>query len=67
VVAVNPGTVLGPMIQPTLNASMAMFLRLLQGIICLHMIALLILLLQSMSVLNEIFLKISCVLEFSVK
>jgi nucleoside-diphosphate-sugar epimerase len=32
VVVVNPGTVLGLMIQPTINASMAMFLRLLQGI-----------------------------------
>ncbi|XP_062212831.1 phenylacetaldehyde reductase-like [Phragmites australis] len=31
VVVVNPGTVLGPMIQPTINASMAMFLRLLEG------------------------------------
>ncbi|GJN22874.1 hypothetical protein PR202_gb10478 [Eleusine coracana subsp. coracana] len=31
VVAVNPGTVLGPMIPPTINASMAMFLRLLEG------------------------------------
>ncbi|WVZ61042.1 hypothetical protein U9M48_010974 [Paspalum notatum var. saurae] len=31
VVVVNPGTVLGPMIPPTINASMAMFRRLLQG------------------------------------
>ncbi|GJM97057.1 hypothetical protein PR202_ga13955 [Eleusine coracana subsp. coracana] len=31
VVAVNPGTVMGPMIPPTINASMAMFLRLLEG------------------------------------
>jgi hypothetical protein len=31
VVAVNPGTVLGEMIPPRLNASMAMFLRLLEG------------------------------------
>lgn len=28
---VNPGTVLGPMIPPAINASMAMFCRLLQG------------------------------------
>ncbi|VAI38985.1 unnamed protein product [Triticum turgidum subsp. durum] len=31
VVVVNPGTVLGPMIPPRINASMAMFLRLLEG------------------------------------
>ncbi|RLN42018.1 cinnamoyl-CoA reductase 1-like [Panicum miliaceum] len=31
VVVVNPGTVLGPMIPPTINASMAMFRRLLEG------------------------------------
>uniref|UniRef100_A0A7N0UQ86 NAD-dependent epimerase/dehydratase domain-containing protein n=1 Tax=Kalanchoe fedtschenkoi TaxID=63787 RepID=A0A7N0UQ86_KALFE len=31
VVVVNPGTVMGPMIPPTLNASMQMLLRLLQG------------------------------------
>ncbi|XP_051205610.1 cinnamoyl-CoA reductase CAD2 isoform X2 [Lolium perenne] len=31
VVTVNPGTVLGEMIPPRLNASMAMFLRLLEG------------------------------------
>uniref|UniRef100_A0ACD5WCU6 Uncharacterized protein n=1 Tax=Avena sativa TaxID=4498 RepID=A0ACD5WCU6_AVESA len=31
VVAVNPGTVLGEMIPPRVNASMAMFLRLLEG------------------------------------
>ncbi|PWZ22171.1 hypothetical protein Zm00014a_034313 [Zea mays] len=31
VVVVNPGTVLGPMIPPAINASMAMFCRLLQG------------------------------------
>lgn len=31
VVIVNPGTVSGPMIQPDLNASMAMILQLLQG------------------------------------
>ncbi|KAL6894339.1 hypothetical protein ACP4OV_008437 [Aristida adscensionis] len=31
VVAVNPGTVLGPIIRPGINASMAMFLRLLEG------------------------------------
>ncbi|PON40011.1 NAD(P)-binding domain containing protein [Parasponia andersonii] len=31
VVAVNPGTVMGPVIPPKLNASMVMFLRLLQG------------------------------------
>ncbi|KAJ6831070.1 cinnamoyl-CoA reductase 1-like [Iris pallida] len=31
VVVVNPGTVMGPVIPPTLNASMAMLLRLLQG------------------------------------
>ncbi|WVZ72739.1 hypothetical protein U9M48_021154 [Paspalum notatum var. saurae] len=31
VVVVNPGTVLGPMIPPTINASMAIFRRLLQG------------------------------------
>ncbi|KAG2544902.1 hypothetical protein PVAP13_9KG392198 [Panicum virgatum] len=33
VVVVNPGTVLGPMIPPTINASMAMFRRLLEGCI----------------------------------
>ncbi|GMI88859.1 hypothetical protein like AT5G58490 [Hibiscus trionum] len=31
VVVVNPGTVMGPNIPPTLNGSMVMFLRLLQG------------------------------------
>ncbi|KAF5744482.1 putative cinnamoyl-CoA reductase [Tripterygium wilfordii] len=31
VVVVNPGTVMGPVIPPTLNASMMMLLRLLQG------------------------------------
>lgn len=31
VVVVNPGTVMGPVIPPTINASMAMLLRLLQG------------------------------------
>jgi len=31
VVAVNPGIVLGEMIPPRVNASMAMFLRLLEG------------------------------------
>ncbi|KAL6638135.1 hypothetical protein ACP70R_025707 [Stipagrostis hirtigluma subsp. patula] len=31
VVVVNPGTVMGPMIPPSINASMAMFLRLLEG------------------------------------
>ncbi|KAH9662026.1 Epimerase domain-containing protein [Citrus sinensis] len=31
VVVVNPGTVMGPVIPPTLNASMLMLLRLLQG------------------------------------
>nr|CAB3497687.1 unnamed protein product [Digitaria exilis] len=31
VVVVNPGTVLGPMIPPTINASMAMFRSLLEG------------------------------------
>ncbi|XP_065847762.1 phenylacetaldehyde reductase [Euphorbia lathyris] len=31
VVVVNPGTVMGPVIPPTLNASMAMFVRLLEG------------------------------------
>lgn len=31
VVVVNPGTVMGPNIPPRLNASMVMFLRLLQG------------------------------------
>lgn len=31
VVVVNPGTVMGPVIPPTLNASMLMILRLLQG------------------------------------
>ncbi|KAF7061877.1 hypothetical protein CFC21_068534 [Triticum aestivum] len=31
VVVVNPGTVLGPMIPPRINASMTMFLRLLEG------------------------------------
>lgn len=31
VVVVNPGTVMGPIIPPTLNASMLMILRLLQG------------------------------------
>ncbi|CAD6215180.1 unnamed protein product [Miscanthus lutarioriparius] len=31
VVVVNPGTVLGPMIPPAINASMAMFCRLLEG------------------------------------
>ncbi|GKV08416.1 hypothetical protein SLEP1_g20046 [Rubroshorea leprosula] len=31
VVVVNPGTVMGPVFCPTLNASMIMFLRLLQG------------------------------------
>lgn len=31
VVVVNPGTVMGPVIPPTLNASMVMLLRLLQG------------------------------------
>ncbi|TVU44426.1 hypothetical protein EJB05_03867, partial [Eragrostis curvula] len=31
VVVVNPGTIMGPMIQPTLNGSMSMFLGLLQG------------------------------------
>ena len=30
-VVVNPGTVLGEMIPPRINASMAMFLRLLEG------------------------------------
>jgi len=32
VVVVNPGTVMGPIIPPSINASMAMLLRLLQGI-----------------------------------
>jgi len=31
VVVVNPGTVMGPIISPRLNASMLMLLRLLQG------------------------------------
>ncbi|OIT01044.1 cinnamoyl-coa reductase 1 [Nicotiana attenuata] len=31
IVVVNPGTVMGPMLPPTLNASMLMMLRLLQG------------------------------------
>jgi hypothetical protein len=31
VVVVNPGTVMGDMIPPRMNASMAMFLRLLEG------------------------------------
>lgn len=31
VVVVNPGTVMGPVIPPTLNASMLMLLRFLQG------------------------------------
>ena len=31
VVVVNPGTVMGPVISPKLNASMVMLLRLLQG------------------------------------
>lgn len=33
VVVVNPGTVMGPVIPPRLNASMLMLLRLLQGIV----------------------------------
>jgi len=31
VVVINPGTVMGPILPPTINASMAMFLQLLQG------------------------------------
>ena len=31
IVVVNPGTVMGPIIPPTLNASMLMILRLIQG------------------------------------
>lgn len=31
VVVVNPGTVMGPVLPPTLNGSMLMFLRLFQG------------------------------------
>ena len=31
VVVVNPGTVMGPVISPKLNASMIMLVRLLQG------------------------------------
>lgn len=31
VVVINPGTVMGPILPPAINASMAMFLRLLQG------------------------------------
>ena len=31
VVVVNPGTVMGPILPPTLNASMLMILRLIQG------------------------------------
>jgi len=34
VVVVNPGTVVGPVIAPRLNASMVMFVRLLQGRDC---------------------------------
>ena len=30
-VVVNPGTVMGPILPPTLNASMQMILRLIQG------------------------------------
>jgi len=36
VVVVNPGTVMGPVIPPSLNASMHMLLRLLQGILVLY-------------------------------
>ena len=31
IVVVNPGTVMGPILPPALNASMLMILRLLQG------------------------------------
>lgn len=31
IVVVNPGTVMGPIIPPAINASMQMLLRLLQG------------------------------------
>lgn len=31
VVVVNPGTVMGPVIPPSINASMAMLVRLLEG------------------------------------
>lgn len=34
VVVVNPGTVMGPVIPPKLNASMVLLLRLLQGNRC---------------------------------
>ena len=36
VVVVNPGTVMGPVISPRLNASMIMLVRLLQGIYIIY-------------------------------
>ena len=40
VVAINPGTVMGPIIPPAINASMAMLLKFLQGMCVLYFVPL---------------------------